>query len=133
MISVSTKAVGLHDYAPEREAASGWAWLIDGDRIDQHIKAAIVDVAHIITTHALATGDLLTARMAAETAALAVSSEEIPHLDLAAIATAEGNHAEASQILRDQVSNRTDDEHPPPEVPARTNQILRQRHRRRAS
>ena len=71
--------------------------------------------------------------MAAETAALAVSSEEIPHLDLAAVATAEGNHAEASHIFRDQISNRTDDENPPPEVPTRTNQILRQRHRRRAS
>lgn len=122
------------DYPPGRDHSRGWSWLIDGDRIDQHIKTAIIDVAHIITTHALATGDTTTARMAAETAALAVSSEEIPHLDLVAVATAEGNHAEASRILRDQITNRTDDDLPPPDLPDRTTQILRQQHnRQRAS
>ena len=55
--------------------------------------------------------------------------EEIPRLDLAAVATAEGHHAEAQHIIRDQICNRTDDDGPPPELPDRTEQILKQRKR----
>ena len=65
--------------------------------------------------------------MAAETATLAAPHEEIPRLDLAAVAAAEGHHAEAHRIIRDDVCNRTDDEGPPPELPPRTEQILRTR------
>ena len=65
--------------------------------------------------------------MAAETAALAAPHEEIPRLDVAAVAAAEGNTAEAQRIVRDEVCNRTDDEAAPPELPARTEQILRAR------
>ena len=39
-----------------------WAWLFDGDRLDQHLTCAIVDVAHLVTTHALHEGDNDTAR-----------------------------------------------------------------------
>ena len=115
------------DYPIEREQGGGWAWLLEGDRLDEHLTVAIVDVAHIVTTHALTTGDLPTARMAAETATLAAPHEEIPRLDLAAVAAAEGHHAEAHRIIRDDVCNRTDDEGPPPELPPRTEQILRTR------
>jgi hypothetical protein len=113
------------DYPIEREQGGGWTWLIEGERLDEHLTVAIVDVAHLVTTHALAVGDLPTARMAAETAALAAPYEEIPRLDLAAVAAAEGHHAEATRIIRDEVCNRTDDEAAPPELPARTGQILR--------
>ena len=113
------------DYPVEREHGGGWAWLIEGDRLDEHLTVAIVDVAHVVTTHALAAGDLPGARIAAETAALSAPYEEIPRLDLAAIATAEGHHAEARRIIRDEVCNRTDDEAAPPELPTRTEQILR--------
>ena len=116
------------DYPIEREAAGGWAWLISGDRHDEHARVAIVDVAHIVTTRALADGDLTTARQAAETAAMAAPYEEIPRLDLAAVAAAEGHQQEAQRIIRDEVGNRTDDDGAPPEVPERTAQILRQRH-----
>src|SRR5690606_1301490 len=78
------------DYPIEREAAGGWSWLIGGDRHDEHARVAVVDVAHIVTTRALADGDLTTARRAAETAAMAAPYEEIPRLDLAAVAAAEG-------------------------------------------
>ncbi|NLD76322.1 MAG: LysM peptidoglycan-binding domain-containing protein [Acidimicrobiales bacterium] len=115
-----------YDYPLEREAAGGWAWLVDGDRSDQHMAVAIVDVAHIVTTHALATSDLTTARTAAETAALAAPHEEIPRLDLAAVAHAAGHHAEASRIIRDDICNRTDDDQPPTEINARTAAILEQ-------
>ena len=115
------------DYPVDREAAGGWVWLVEGDRVDEHMAVAIVDVAHVVTTHALATGDLPTARLAAETAALAAPHEEIPRLDLAAVAAAEGHHAEAQRIIRDEVCNRTDDDGPPPELSTRTEQILTQR------
>ncbi len=36
----------------------GWGWLLEGDRLDHIMTAAIVDVGHIVTTHALAVGDL---------------------------------------------------------------------------
>lgn len=60
----------------------GGAWLTDGDRLDQHLLCAIVDVAHIVTTHALHTGDLASARAAALTASNAAPDEETPRLDL---------------------------------------------------
>jgi hypothetical protein len=115
------------DYPTEREAVGGWAWLLDGDRIDQHLTAGIVDVAHTIATHALAHNDPTTARWAAETAARAAPHEETPRLDLAAIADAEGNHDLAARIARDQIANRTDDELPPCELPQRTMEILQSR------
>ncbi|KAB7740052.1 LysM peptidoglycan-binding domain-containing protein [Nostocoides sp. F2B08] len=110
-------------------SSGGWSWLIGGDRHDEHARVAIVDVAHIVTTRALADGDLKTARRAAETAILAAAEEEIPHLDLAAVAAAEGDQHEAKRILRDDVRNRTDDDGAPRDLPERTMQILGQRNR----
>ena len=72
----------------------------------------------------LQAGDLTQARLAAETAPLAAPDEEIPRLDLAAVAAAEGHHGEAERILRDEVSNRTDDDGAPPELPDRTQRII---------
>ena len=36
----------------------GWGWLLEGERLDHIMTTAIVDVGHIVTTHALADGDL---------------------------------------------------------------------------
>jgi len=88
---------------------------------------AVVDVAHLVVTHALAAGDLAAARIAAETATMAAPFEEIPRLDLAAVATAEGCHAEARRIVRDEIANRTDDEGAPPELVGRTERVLQRR------
>ena len=115
------------DAPVQRRAGGGWTWLIDGDRLDEHAVVAVVDVAHLVVTHALATGDLAPARIAAETAAMAAPFEEIPRLDLAAVATAEGRHAEARRIIRDEIANRTDDEGAPPELVGRTEEILQRR------
>lgn len=115
------------DHPIEREGGGGWSWLVDGDRLDEHTAVAVVDVAHLVTSDALAQGDLATARLAAETAALAAPYEEIPRLDLAAVAAAEGRHAEAQRIIRDEICNRTDDDGPPTELPSRTEEILGQR------
>ena len=103
----------------------GWAWLASGDRVDLHMVCAIVDVAHIVTTHDLRNGNLTQARVAAEVAALAAPHEEIPALDLAAVASAEGHHGEAARLLQTQVCDRTDDtDAPPGDPPYRTQQIL---------
>lgn len=102
----------------------GWYWLSEGDRLDQHMVCAVVDVAHLVTTHSLRVGDLKRARLAAETAALAAPDEEIPRLDLAAVAAAEGHANEADRILRDEILNRTDDDGPPAELSERTQQII---------
>ena len=73
---------------------------------------------------ALEAGDIRKARLAAETANLAAPYEEIPKLDLAAVADAEGDHAEADRILREDVCNRTDDDDAPPEISDRTRRIV---------
>lgn len=103
----------------------GWGWLFEGDRIDQHMTCAVLDVAHLVVTHDLQTGDLTEARAAAETASLAAPHEEIPTLDLAAVTMREGHPSEATSLLRDDVCNRTDDpDTPPADLPERTRQIL---------
>lgn len=115
------------DAPVQRRVGGGWTWLVDGDRLDEHAVVAVVDVAHLVVTHALASGDLAAARMAAETAAMAAPFEEIPRLDLAAVATAEGRHAEARRIVRDEIANRSDDDGAPPDLVGRTEEILQRR------
>ena len=88
---------------------------------------AVVDVAHLVVTHSLATRDVAAARIAAATAAMAAPFEEITRLNLAAVATAEGRHAEAHRIIRDEIANRTDDEGAPPDLVGRTEEILQGR------
>ena len=120
-----TRALDLVQGPPFSQlSGDAWAWLYEGDRLDHHLSCAVVDVAHLVTTHALRHGDTRTARTATETALLAAPSDEIPHLDLAAITRAEGHGDDANLILRDQVANRTDDEGPPMDFPARTQTIL---------
>ena len=36
--------------------ADAWSWLHEGDRLDHHLTCAVVDVAHLVITHALHTG-----------------------------------------------------------------------------
>lgn len=102
----------------------GWSWLFEGDRLDHHMVCAVVDVAHLVTTASLQAGDCQRARFAAETGAASAPDEEIPRMDLAAVATAEGLHQEAARILREEACNRTDDDDAPPELSHRTREIL---------
>ncbi|WP_270888899.1 LysM peptidoglycan-binding domain-containing protein [Pedococcus sp. 5OH_020] len=119
------KALRLVQGRPfDRLRDGGWSFLSGGDRLDQHMICAIVDVAHLVTTYSLQAGDTRQARLAAETAALAAPDEEIPRLDLAAVADAEGHPGEADRILRDEVCNRTDDEDAPPELSDRTKRVI---------
>lgn len=104
---------------------AGWAWLADSDRLDQHIICAIIDVAHTLTTAHLANRDHPAARAAAELACRAAPYEEIPRLDLAAVAAAEGHHHEAERIAREDICNRTDDNEPPTDLSDRTDTVLK--------
>lgn len=103
----------------------GWGWLFEADRVDHHITCAVVDVAHLVATHDLHSGDLAGARAAAEIAFLTAPHEEIPTLDLAAVTAREGHIAEAVRLLQKDVCNRSDDpDLPPGDLPERTQQIL---------
>jgi hypothetical protein len=102
----------------------GWSWMYEGDRLDHHLISAVVDVAHIVTTHGLATGDLAIAREAVTAALRAAPYEEISRLDLAAVTYSEGHHTRARQIIDHEVCNRTDDDGPPLDLSPRTMQVL---------
>ena len=121
-------ALSLISGAPfDQLRAGGYEWLTDGARIDHHLVCATVDVAHVVTTHALATGDLTAARAAAQLAQLAAPYEEIPRLDLVAVRAAEGHLEDSEAYLRGQVFSRSDDGGPPEDLSQRTQAILRQR------
>ncbi len=85
---------------------------------------AIVDVAHTLTTKALADEDLTLARAAAEIAVLAAPYEESARLNLAKVTAAEGHTREAEAMLKTQVFNRTEDDQPPVELSHRTQEVL---------
>lgn len=101
--------------------STGGTWLVD-DGLAHHLTCAIVDVAHLVCTVSLARNDRRTARAAAELALLAAPHEEIPRLDLAAVATAEGMHHEADRIIRALVEG--DGQEPPVELTDRAHAIL---------
>ena len=61
----------------------GFGWLAE-DPLDHHLTAGVVDVAHLVATHALANGDKDLARWAAEIGITAAPSDDKPRLDLAA-------------------------------------------------
>jgi hypothetical protein len=81
--------------------AGGWSWLHEGDRLDQRMLCAIVDAPTWSPPPHSRTATSDTARAAAEVAALSAPQEEIPRLDLAAVAATEGHAREAERILRE--------------------------------
>jgi len=83
----------------DRLRPGGWSWRFDGDRLDHHLVCGIVDVAHLVTIRALSEGQLDIARAAAALAAASAPYEEIPRLDLAAVAAATGHRSEAARII----------------------------------
>lgn len=105
-----------------REA--GGTWLADGERHDHILAAAIVDVAHVVAVAALHDQQYAHARAAAEIASMAAPYDEIPNLDLAAVAAAEGRFHDADRILRHDVCNRSDDGEAPTELSERTARIV---------
>ncbi len=102
-----------------------WSWLLEGDRTDLQMQAAVADVAHLVATHSLEAGDLDLARFAVEKAMLAAPDEDTTQLNRAALAAAQGFPEESERILRDEVCNRSDDGQAPLDLTARTEAIIR--------
>ncbi|CUR54351.1 LysM peptidoglycan-binding domain-containing protein [Nocardioides sp.] len=105
----------------------GWTWLLEGERLDHVMGCAVVDVAHILTTHALSVGDLDLARFSAETAYRAAPYDETSRLDLVEVAAVTGHADLAERQLIDGVFNRSDDDLGPVDLPPRTATVVRQR------
>lgn len=106
---------------------AGWGWLLEGERIDHVMSCAIVDTAHIVTTHALSVGNLDMAQFAADTACAASPYDETSRLDLIAVEIAQGHDDVAERHLTERVLNRSDDGLGPIEVPQQTARIIQQR------
>jgi LysM repeat protein len=102
----------------------GWSWLAEGERFDLMTPGWISDVALIVVTEALATGDLIKARSAAYVANKADPDGESTRLCLAHVTKAEGDQFEAERILREEVCNRSDDGEAPMELSERTKTII---------
>lgn len=102
----------------------GWGWLLEGDRLDHIMTAAIVDVGHIVTTHALTAGDLELADFASNVALAASPYDEIANLDRAAVERATGDVEGADTRMRNDVFNRTDDELGPIQLAPRTAEVV---------
>ena len=102
----------------------GWGWLLEGDRLDHIMTAAIVDVGHIVTTHALAVGDLDLADFASNVALAASPYDEIATLDRVAVDRAMGDVEGADARLRNDVFNRSDDDYGPIQLPPRTAEVV---------
>jgi LysM repeat protein len=102
----------------------GWGWLLDGDRLDHIMTAAIVDVGHIVVIHALAVGDLDLAVFASNVTLAASPYDEIANLDRAEVERATGDDGGASARIRKGVFNRTDDTLGPIQLPPRTAAIV---------
>jgi hypothetical protein len=77
----------------------GGIWLSE-HREDQNLLVAIVDTAHLAATMATQTEDFATARRAAQVAIAAAPDEDVPKLDLAKAAKADGREAETDEIVR---------------------------------
>jgi nucleoid-associated protein YgaU len=102
-----------------------WNWLLDGDRWDHIMTSAIVDVGHVVTTHALAAGDHDLALWAAQVSYTAAPYDEIAQLDMIQAEKTTGDSDGAEADLRDKIFNRRDDELPPIDLPQRTAQVVR--------
>jgi LysM repeat protein len=102
----------------------GWGWLLEGDRLDHIMTAAIVDVGHIVTTHALTVGDLDLADFASNVALAASPYDEIAALDRVAVDRSSGNVAGSDDRLRNDVFNRSDDDYGPIQLPSRTAEVV---------
>lgn len=104
--------------------AKGGVWLTE-TRVDQHLLCAIIDVAHVVSTIALASGDNHQAMAAAQLASLTAPYETTPRLDLAAALQREGHQDAATTVARDALRWRDIGGDPPADLTLRTEQIVR--------
>jgi hypothetical protein len=107
-----------------RRGGNGYSWLAESP-LDHLWTGAIVDVAHVVATAALAAGDPSRARRAAETSLRAGAHDDQALLDLVAVADAEGNRGEAQRYVDRILANH--DAEVQEDLPPRTYEILRRR------
>ncbi|TYL51699.1 LysM peptidoglycan-binding domain-containing protein [Nocardioides sp. BGMRC 2183] len=104
---------------------AGWSWLLDDDRLDHIMICAIVDVAHIVTTHALASDDHELARFASDVARAAAPDDEVAQLDRIEIERAVGHLDLAERLSAERTLERTEDAWGPVDDPPRTRSVRR--------
>ena len=102
---------------------AGYGWLAEIP-LDHYVTAGIVDVAHIVATHGLASGNGRLAMWAAQQAVSAAPSEDTPRLDLAAAMAALGDGDGSGRYVAQEILNRSDDDDPPPAPTPRTARVL---------
>lgn len=105
----------------------GWGWVLEGNRMDRELTVAVADVAHVVVTASLRENNLARARAAAEIAALAAPDEDMPQLDLAAVAEAEGHSQAAEEIRSGLATMVVDGEEAPRDLSERTKRLIRTR------
>jgi len=99
----------------------GGIWLSE-NREDQNLLVAIVDTAHLAATMAMQTMDYATARRAAQIAISAAPDEDVPKVDLAKVARADGSRAETAEIVH--ALDRQRDVDGPVSLDRRTEELL---------
>ena len=118
------RALNLVEGPPyDQQRSKGYGWLVDTPA-DHYLTAAIVDVAHVVATHALTEGDPNLALWAAEKAILAAPSEDKPRLDLARARQLMGEEVDAERYLGREILNRSDDDRAPLDTSHRTKEII---------
>lgn len=121
------RALELIDGPPfNQQRVGGYGWLSETPD-DHFLNAAIVDVAHLVATHALAIGQPERAAWAAGVATSAVPSEDKPRLDLARALQNDQQKRDAYARTVDAIVNRTDDDSPPPDTGTRTRTLIDRR------
>jgi len=102
--------------------SGGYGWLAE-TATDHHLIAGIDDVAHVVATAALASGDPQRAAWAAAQAIRAAPYEDKPRLDLARAQRTMGHVEGAHAYVAAQVFNRSDDDQAPPDPSARVEEV----------
>lgn len=94
------KALSLVNGRPYEDIRKGGGIWLSEYREDQNLLVAIVDTAHLAATMALQSGDHATARRAAEIAVKAAPDEDLPKLDAATAAAAQGETEHSAEMLQ---------------------------------
>jgi hypothetical protein len=108
-------ALSLVTGAPfEAAREQRFKWLFKGQqRHDEILVGAIHDAAHVLATRAVAEGRTDLVRLACDAARTASPHSDIAWLDLAAATEAESGRDAATELVREQVIDRLDEDLPP--------------------
>ncbi|GAW48028.1 MULTISPECIES: LysM peptidoglycan-binding domain-containing protein [unclassified Nocardioides] len=117
------RALSLVTGAPfEGATEHRFKWLTKTGRPDDILAGAIHEVAHTLATRAVAEGRIDLVRLACETARRANPNADISWLDQAAATEAEAGRDAASELVREHVVDRYDED-----LPARSETVIEQR------